>query len=55
MEAGHADGLWDAPYAGKVPNLLQTAILNIPAAAQVATGRMFLPSHWGECIIVQGR
>lgn len=55
VEAVHADGLWDAPYVPKVPNAIQTAVLGIPAAAQVLTGRMFLPADWGECIVVQGR
>lgn len=55
VEAVHADGLWDAPYVPKVPNAIQTAVLGIPAAAQVLTGQMFLPADWGECIVVQGR
>lgn len=55
VEAVHADGLWDAPYLPKVPSAIQTAILGLPAAAQVLTGRMFLPADWGECIIIQAR
>jgi cyclopropane fatty-acyl-phospholipid synthase-like methyltransferase len=55
VEAVHADGLWDAPYVAKVPNVLQTAIAGLPGAAQVLSGRMFLPADWGECIIIQGR
>lgn len=55
VEAVHADGLWDAPYVPKVPNVIQTAIVGLPGAAQVLTGRMFLPADWGECIIIQAR
>lgn len=55
VEAVHADGLWDAPYVGHIPNALQTAVLGLPGAVQVLTGRMFLPADWGECIIVQAR
>jgi SAM-dependent methyltransferase len=55
IEGVHADGLWDAPYVGKIPTVLQRAVASVPGAAQVLTGRLFLPADWGECIVVQAR
>lgn len=55
VEKVAADGLWDPPYVGRVPRLLQLGTLGLPAAAQVALGRAVLPRDWGECIIVTAR
>jgi len=51
----NADGLWDPPYVGRIPRPLQLAVLGLPAALQVAAGRVFLPRDWGECIVVTAR
>ena len=51
------DGLWDAPYVGVLPTLLQRAFFGAPAAFQVFSpiGRPFLPAGLGECLIVETR
>lgn len=55
IERACADGLWDPPYVGRVPRILQLAIAGLPAALQVAGGRIFLPANWGECLVVVAR
>lgn len=55
VERAAADGLWDPPYVPRLPRPLQLATLGLPAAAQVALGRAFLPARAGECLIVVGR
>ena len=51
------DGLWDAPYVGLIPTLLQRAIFGAPAAVQVfwPSGRPFLPAALSECLVVTAR
>lgn len=52
IDRAGADGLWDAPYVPRVPTRLQLGVFGLPAAAQVALGRLVLPLHWGECLVV---
>lgn len=51
----NADGLWDPPYVGRIPRLVQLVTLGLPAVLQVAAGRLFLPADHGECIVVTAR
>ncbi|MBF0517740.1 MAG: hypothetical protein HQK97_11605, partial [Nitrospirae bacterium] len=46
------DGLWDVPYLGGVPLLLQKIIFYPAPAVQVMTGRLIMPAHWGESLVV---
>ena len=46
-----SDGLWDPPYVGGVPRLLQLPTFGAIAAAQVAIGRVVAPAGWGECLV----
>lgn len=49
------DGLWNVPYLRHVPLWIQKLIFYPLPALQVATGRLFLPSDWGESLIVVAR
>jgi len=49
------DGLWDAPYIKRGPRIAQLAIFGSLAALQVASGRLFLPAKWGECLVLLAR
>ncbi len=55
VDAVNADGLWDPPYVPRVPRPLQLVTFGLPAALQVAAGRVVLPADWGECIVVTAR
>lgn len=49
------DGLWDIPYLPIFPKWLQKLIFYPLPAIQVVTGCLFLPSRWGESLIVVAR
>lgn len=57
LEIVHAgtDGLWDVPYLPYIPAILQKLLFYPLPALQVATGRLFLPSMFGEALIVIAR
>jgi 2-polyprenyl-3-methyl-5-hydroxy-6-metoxy-1,4-benzoquinol methylase len=46
------DGMWDVPYLPMVPTFIQKLIFFPPAALQYFSGRVFLPTMLGECLIV---
>lgn len=54
VESMHGDGLWDPPYVGWLPRLVQWPLFGAPAAAQVylGRGRLFLPVSWSEDLIM---
>ncbi|MEJ2744567.1 MAG: class I SAM-dependent methyltransferase [bacterium] len=51
------DGLWDPPYIRWIPRWLQFPIFGMLAGIQTyfGGGRLFIPSQWGECLIVAAR
>lgn len=49
------DGMWDVPYFPAMPTVLQKLFFFPPAALQVVTGKAFLPTILGECLIVVAR
>jgi len=49
------DGMWDVPYLPVLPAFLQKLIFFPPAALQLTTGKAFLPTIFGECLIVVAR
>jgi SAM-dependent methyltransferase len=51
------DGLWDVPYAGRLPAGVQRAIFGVPGAVQAwwPAARPFLPAPVGECLIITAR
>lgn len=57
VERTAADGLWDPPYVKRprLPLKVQLAFFGLPAAIQMAAGRLLLPATWGECLVVVAR
>jgi hypothetical protein len=54
VEWVRGDGMWDPPYVRGLPVTWQRALFGAPAALQLASPlrRPFLPSFFGECLIV---
>jgi len=50
-----ADGFWDTPYVGVVPEVLQKLIFGAPGGFQALSGLVFLPYRWGESIMMIAR
>ena len=48
----NGDGMWDVPYLPLVPNVLQKLIFFPPAGIQYISGRVFLPTILGECLVM---
>jgi hypothetical protein len=46
------DGLWDVPYVPLVPNLLQLAVVGLPAVVQTVMCRPLLPAAISESLLV---
>jgi SAM-dependent methyltransferase len=47
-----ADGFWDVPYINWAPDILQKIIFGSLGGLQAVTRSIFLPSRWGESIII---
>ncbi len=52
IDRAGTDGLWDPPYLPRIPARLQLPVFGLPAAVQVAAGRLLLPAGAGECLCV---
>ncbi|MCG6551170.1 MAG: class I SAM-dependent methyltransferase [Candidatus Magnetominusculus sp. LBB02] len=50
-----ADGLWDVPYIDWMPLSLQKLIFYPAPALQVLTGRLIIPTRWGESLVTVAR
>jgi SAM-dependent methyltransferase len=50
-----ADGFWDVPYIPGVPKQIQKLFFGSLGGLQAMTGIVFLPSRWGESILVIAR
>lgn len=46
------DWLWDVPYLNYVPDFIQKLIFFPPAFIQVLFNKIFLPTFFGECLII---
>jgi 2-polyprenyl-3-methyl-5-hydroxy-6-metoxy-1,4-benzoquinol methylase len=47
-----ADGFWDVPYIPVLPSQIQKMLFGSLGGFQAITGLVFLPTRWGESIIV---
>lgn len=45
------DGLWDFPYIGVLPRIVQMFLMAGPTVVQFILGRQILPVNWGECYV----
>lgn len=55
VERTWSDGLWDVPYVGVLPALLQRPLFSLPTILEVLVGGTFLPVSWGENLLVVAR
>lgn len=55
IELAFSDGLWDVPYVGGVPALLQYPVFSLPTMLSVVLARPLIPAGKGENLIAVAR